>query len=248
MSATLTLNDRYTNGFAIQLANSDGAGIAFVFEINRSPDFASDDTLTGVVTGVPLGNSVVTILGLPSSTPFYIRAISSNIGAVYSNVLFAATTLVAPITNYAGFSVDKAMLVVPADIANLEASFAAGNALRAGFPVSNLLRDDPQSTFQSVGAVSFTLTFETSGEPIDTVALLGTMADDDATWAISSSPVEGNFAAAGATNSGFITFRCSPSIGRRPSYHGLYTLPAPVTNRFWSISIANAAGPTRNSA
>lgn len=244
MSLNLSLTNRAANELTFSLVADEDVMTQVVLELNRSPDFSSDDTIFKLITGIGNGTSSQTVRGLPSGTTWHIRALSNGSGAAYSNIVVAATTEVATATAYAGFSVDKSLLVDPVTIASISDGYGANNARLAGFPPFNLLRDDPQSTWQvipSVGAaLHTTLTFQTSGEPIDTVAILGTLASDDMIWSISSAPTVGGFGGAGSTASGDLPFRCSPSIGRRQYYHALYSLPAPTTNRFWSITITSS--------
>jgi hypothetical protein len=220
------------------LANPAGT---YRLEMNRAADFASDVTLfVDVAAGA---STQVVIPGLPNGTPFHIRGRLVNGTGGYGNTLLAATAEVAP-AGYTGFAIDKAALVIPAALADLAVGYTGGAAAIAGFPVTNLRSDDPQATWQYSGTGTATITFTTSGEPIDTVSILGTMIGDDATWTVSSTPVAGNFGANGSTTSGSVQMRCSPTLGRRLAYHALHQLPAPTTNRFWRIQIVSGARHT----
>lgn len=233
----LALVSREAGGFHLNLVNNGGGG-PFVLEINRASDFASDDTLIVIVQAGELAAGAFIVTGLPNETPFYMRL--RNAAGEYSPVVFAATLPVALVPGTTGFAIDKAQVVVPADVMGLGVTFGAGCAQRAGFPPSNLLRDDPQATFQSIAdaTIAQTFSFQTSGELIDTLALLGTMANDDMNWDIYSKQDEGDAYTARAV---FIPFRCSPTLGKRRSYHALHRLAAPVTHRFWQINVGGAS-------
>lgn len=209
-------------------------------EVNRAADFASDDSMFMTVAKAS-GDSAYPFLisGLPSGTPWYGRIRSDNSGE-RSVSDFMATLSVAPITTYAGYSIGKSLLVVPAGLRNLvHAGAGPEYQTRPGFPVQNLLRDDPSSTFQcstsTYGVTQQTqIRFATSGEPIDAIALLGMNIPDGCTWQIQSQP--------DASSSDFALYpmqemRVSPSIGRRPSYHAMYRLPSPSTHRYWVLQL-----------
>lgn len=223
----ITLSSRSNDGFVITYTGGDSS--PYEVEINREADFASDDSIKR--TG--MSASPITFTALPSGTPFYVRMRSTNASfPTWSNVLLTSTTAVTLDTSYAGFSHDKAMVVVPEDLNNIVCTGAA-----AGFPGSNLLRDDPMSQcrYQTSGG-DMIITFETSGAPVDVIALLGTFLNKDALWRIRSSATS-SFTSP-AYDTGSITARVSPTLGRRPSYHCMLQLPAPRTETFWRIDIA----------
>jgi len=235
----LTIAARAARSLALNLTNNDAANSVFFLEFNRERDFASDDTLLASTNPLPTGTTNINIPGLPGDTPFFVRARNSA-GGAYSPLALGATTTTAP-PAYVGRSVEPAAVVVPAELLNLAVGFSGGSAARAGFPVNNLLSDDPQASFQAINAGVVTLTWTTSGEPIDAVALLGTMIGDDTTWVVESAPAGVAFGGAGSTSSGSRTMRVSPGIGRRRVYHALFQLNATTTNTQWRVTINSAA-------
>ena len=215
--------------------NPDGAGANFVAEANRAADFASDDSLFLNLNNAGAGSANgFEMTGLPGGTIWNVRLLSKATGQ-YSSVLPAATLSPALVTTYAGYSIDKALLVVPDPIGELVS--LNGYEPLTGFPLQNLLRDDPVAVARFF-RLDVAFDFSTSGMAIDTIAVLGSNLNDDAVWNIQA------FSDAARTNmvfqTGTVQFRCSPTIGQRPSYHGLARF-APQTARYWRLAI-NAPG------
>lgn len=220
------------------------AGTASVsIEINRAKDFASDDSM--FITGTKTSGAdsyATTIYGLPSGTTFFGRIRNDTTGE-RSAAALRSTAAVAVSSTYTGYSIDKSLLVVPVDLIGLTVASDDYTAV-SGFPVSNLTRDDPSSTFQcrkntpNDVAGQQQIYFETSGEPINTIALLGLNVNDNETWQIQSRPdLATGFGAAGSVLYAAQTLRASPTIGRRASYHAIYNLPAPSTHKYWVIQL-----------
>lgn len=235
MAATITGITPRADGFQIAFNNPGPTGALYLHEVNRSQDFSSDDTL--ICPGyAEAGANLHDMLGLPNGTPFWIRTRSVEVDPTYSNVVLAST-LEVPVAPYGGFSIDKALIVVPAAISFIRDGYDAGSAARPGFPFTNLLRDDPSSTYQATSTAATTsleLLFQTSGEPIDTLAMLGSMAGIDAQIVVAHSP---NADYSNGVEEYRGAFRCSPSIGRRRSYHSLVQLLAPSTDRYWYVGV-----------
>ncbi len=218
---------------AIDLRAS-GVTAAGRIEANRSEDFSSDDSLFFDTPAPANGGMFKTVAGLPSGTPWFFRLIENN-GQV-SNTVLRSTAAVTPNLAYSGFSIDKAMIVVP------ETIFITGGAdvttnVNPAYPAGNMLLDDPATTMQSFGPGKFYIDFDTSGALVDTIAALGTMFNDDAVWTLYSDPTPATRATTIILNS---QFRCSPTIGRRRSYHGLHTF-TPTTNRAWRLYFDSVA-------
>lgn len=243
MSVPFTITAIATDGYDISYTNSAAAGAQIVFELNRAADFASDDTILISLTAPFNGSNTVTLRGLPNDTPFYIRAVNLTANGAYSDVQFVMTGMVAPDASFAGYSIEPAAIIVPADLQGITAVPAGGTTALAAFPPSNLLLDDPQSTFQaqSTGTMSVAIRFTTSGEPLDTFALLGTLAGASMSVTVSAYTNSGYGTVAFTT--GAQTLRASPSVGRRNTYHGMVKLATPRTDRFWAIIIT---GPARH--
>lgn len=228
MALTLTVTTRFSSGITLAWSGAGANDTQFQVEVNRAEDFASDDSLTATYPG-----SSVTLGGMPASTPWWCRV--RPVGGAWSNVILTSTFPVALNTTYTGFSIGKALMVIPESIANLTAI-----GLIAGYPISNLKRDDPASTARFATG-TFTIDFDTAGVPIDVIALLGTLANDTAQWRITGDFTAANRGTGGAYDSGFVSFRCSPTLGVRTVYHALQQLDAPSSASYWRITVNHSA-------
>lgn len=229
--ATVTIGTRTQVGFVVTIAASVGESV-FELEFNRSEDFASDDSL--VLTGRAAGSDTIT--GLPSDTVWCVRARKTNGGnGEWSPTARRATLPANPNGPYMGFSVDKALMVVPEKLNQISCATAS-----AGAPVSNLLRDDPMSVMRIDAAGTHTIIFETSWRPVDTIALLGTLAGREAQWQIRAAASQAGLSAPTFTT-GFVPFHASPNLGERKLYHGLSLLPSLRTEPWWAIDIQHTA-------
>jgi len=223
-----------TSTVQIGFRNNGPAGSNFLAELNRASDFSGDDTIFFRVDGAAAGSgNAFTAAGLPSGTPWHVRLTSLEGGSLRTLV---ATQPVTPATAYTGFSIEKAMLVVPEPIINLA---GAANVPAAGYPLANMLSDSPAAiTLWTVNDQQFN--FDTSGAPIDTIALLGTLFNDDARWRVQA------FSDAARTtaiyDSGVVPLRCSPTLGQRRVYHALASLASPVAARYWRVGFNSAGG------
>lgn len=230
---TLALNARTASSLTIAIT-AGGGETAFELEFNRSADFASDDSL--FKTGLAAGNAAVA--GLPAATPFYVRGRKTNAGAgAWSPTLFAATLEPAALVPYVGFSIEPALMIVPEAIDYINSPEAA-----VGSPATNLLDDDPLAVMRSQSE-NVTIIAHTAGRPADSVALLGTMLGEAATWRIRAADTEAGLTAAPPLDTGGLAFRASSNLGLRPSYHSFKKLAAAVTNPWWRLDVYSP-GPT----
>lgn len=210
-----------------------GGETTFEIEINRQPDFASDESMS--ITGVAAGN--VNINGLCATTNYYIRgrATNTNPKGAWSNVLVQATLLPAAPATYVGFSIEPTILVVPEPFESLTCADA-----EAGSSALNLANSDPLSTLRVQNDSAFSIIFKTNGRPIDTFALLGTNANNDATWRIRGADSQAGLATA-PVDTGSIAFRASPEIGQRPNFHAFRRLTALYEHPWWQIDVTHNA-------
>ncbi|MES2903279.1 MAG: hypothetical protein V4696_03760 [Pseudomonadota bacterium] len=218
----------------IVLALTAGGGeTQFEVEANRQPDFSSDDSL--VKTGLAAG--AVTFTGLPAETPFWFRGRSTNGGVKgpWSLLLLQATAVPAAPAAYTGYSIEPAILVVPEALSQMQCA-----AADAGSTADNLNNDDPLSVLRSSSG-SLSIIFNTGGVPLDVIALLGTMANDGATWRIRCASSQANLTASPTMDTGTVALRVSTGIGRRPSYHAYRRLSASRTDAWWQIDIVHTA-------
>lgn len=222
-------SDRTSSYVTIVLA-ADAGETAWEVEVNREPDFNADESYLASVGAA--GN--IQINDLVPSTPYYFRARKTNGGrGPWSNVFMASTYFpeVAPNPPYFGFSVVPALLVVPEPVTDLAATNVA-----AGSDVNNLLNDDPMSVFK-INGLGSAITFRTTGRGIDTIAMLGSLANEDVTWRIRTAATFNGVTNAPLMDTGNVDFRISPGIGRRKHYHAFRRLTNSYGTEYWRIDI-----------
>jgi hypothetical protein len=231
---TIALNARTATSLTIAIT-AGGGETAFDLELNREPDFASDDSF--YLSGLAAGNTAVQ--GLPSDTPWFVRSRKTNGGVgPWTATLLAATSAPAAPAGYVGFSILPAILAVPEPI-----DYIACAQADVGSDPYNLLDDDPQATMRATNNAP-AIVFHTAGRSVDTLALMGTLSGPTATWRIRAAGTQANLTAAPAYDTGAVTFHASSNLGRRPFYHGFHRLGAAVTHEWWRIDMANANAPS----
>ncbi len=111
-----------------------------------------------------------------------------------------------------------------------------GNALSVG-PASNLLREEPTMVFRSNGAGNVSLTFQSDGSPIDTIALLFTnlRATDTVQVRAANSAAE-TFSAPTYDSTALPAYTGVCAAPHRPKT--IIYLAAPVSAPFWRIDIS----------
>jgi hypothetical protein len=229
----LTLTSRTDKALTLSLT-AGGGETTFEIEANREPDFSADESI--MKTGAAAGS--VTIDGLPSDTIWYLRARATNTTpkGAWSTVLLASTSPPAAPGAYGGYSIEPAILVVPEPLDQLACA-----AADAGAPATNLANDDPLSTMRVQGSSSFNIVFHTPGRAIDVIALLGTLANEDATWRIRGATSQANLTASPTVDTGAVALRVNSGIGRRSSYHAYRRLSTSYTLEWWRIDITHTA-------
>lgn len=211
-----------------------GGETAWEVETNRAADFSSDESFNRPIAAA--GNFA--IADLVPDTPYYFRVRKTNAGAGPWSVPVMAATLpnnAPPNPAYNGFSIVPAILIVPEPVVDLVVT-----NLEPGNLGSNLLNDDPMSTTRIAGN-STAITFRTTGRPIDTFALLGTLANDDVLWRIRGAATAAAVTAAPVIDTGNVAFRISPGIPRRTHYHGFRRLAQTYQLEYWRIDLSGFA-------
>lgn len=231
MALAVTATAPTTQGWTVTFTGVTSE-LTFEVEFNRSPDFASDESIIW-----PIATNPLNVIRQPAGTQFYMRGRSKTptVGAWTPTVLVRTADPAAP-GAYSGFSIEPAILVVPEPIVNLSATIQ-----QSGYPASNLLNDDPTASWRQPSASGPVLTFETSGTPIDVVALLGTLTSNGAQWRIRAggTAAEAAHETAAPYDSGQIIFHTNAGLANKRYYHGVHRLPAPVTHRFWNITLVS---------
>jgi hypothetical protein len=227
--ATINLSARGASSITVALA-ADAGETSWEIEVNREPDFSADESY---FIAVDAGGDVP-IPDLVPDTPYYFRARKTNAsnGPWGATLMGSTTAPAAPLVPaYNGFSIIPAIVVVPEPIADLVATNVAD-----GSDALNLLNDDPMSVFHTVGASA--ITFRTTGRPVDTIAILGTLANEDVTWRIRAAATFAGVTGAPGVDTGVVQFRVNPGIGRRQHYHAFRRLAAVYDYEYWRIDIA----------
>lgn len=230
--STLSFTSRTDKAITVALAAGSGE-TAFEIELNRAADFSSDESQMRTA----LAAGAVVIDGLPADTIFYMRSRKTNGGTgAWGNVLMASTAAPASPAAYGGYSLEPAILVVPEPLDQITCA-----AADVGSPASNLANDDPLSTLRVQGSSSFSIQFHTPGRAIDVFALLGTLANDDATWRIRGAATQATLTSAPTVDTGVVALRVNSGIGRRNHYHAYRRLGAAYTLAWWQIDITHTA-------
>lgn len=232
MSTTLTVTAVTATTATIAFTNLPGGGSVEI-QIADNPDFR------GMFSWQNYAATPAAISGLNQLGTWYARGRTVTAGGVlgawgaivgfYTPAAGAWNTAPQPIM------IDPAIIVVPEPILG----FTNAGAV-AGYPASNLGRDDPNLFWVTTNA---DLLLQTAGAPINTIALLDTFVNEGAVWTIAA----GNTAAeanGGAPPFQLLnqTFRASTNLPQRPGYHGLLRLAAPQAYPFWRIVVTGAAG------
>lgn len=236
MPMTIALGARTATSVAFQTAGRTAGYDGIHFQYSTRKDFLF--TPSPVALAIPDGGGVATLIGLNQDNLYWVRAreVRSADGAVGSwTDPVAAYTLRSTVRDVApqGIMVRPAIIVTPAPI-----KLSLGSAQDAGHPVDNLLTDSPAEQWWSPYAYASYIRIETSGQPWDTIALLGTNLPSGATWYIYADDNPAGINGGAATYKAYppFQFHASPDLPGRPSYHGLHRVAgAPRTERFIHI-------------
>lgn len=140
-----------------------------------------------------------------------------------------------PDTSPLSIMVRPAIIVVPEPVTW---SASAGNT---GRPADNLGTDSPaEQAWFTPGY----LYFDTGGQPIDTIALLGTNMPAGVNWRVEAFGSAANRAAGTSIvyATGDAQFQASANLPGRQFYNGLIRLPAPRNELYWRIVFTAATG------
>jgi hypothetical protein len=139
-----------------------------------------------------------------------------------------------------------AVMIRPAIIVVPECVAWSSLVQQAAYPAANLGSDAPSEQFWSGSFAGASIDFDTGGQPIDTVALLGTNLPVATNWQIVT-----HLTAAARTagtgiqyNSGAVKFQASDGLPGRAAYHGIMRLPAARSEPFWRINFSGVGPPS----
>lgn len=236
MSTTLTPTGMTTTAVSIAFTNLPGGGTVEI-QIADNPMFR------GMVSFGSYAATPAAVNGLNQRGTYYARGRTVTAGGVKAawgaTEGFRTTDGVAWDTAAAAIMVSPGFLVVPECVVEMSAAEVAG------YPESNLLRDDPQAVWvtDQAGAGPYTATVHTRtvGQPIDTFALLSTNAPDNGTLQLKGTTT---MARALAANWDYVgpanAFRASPNLPQRATYHHLTRLGAPLNHMVWTWIVSSA--------
>lgn len=139
----------------------------------------------------------------------------------------------ARVTAPAAVMVEPAMLVIPEPVLMFHYTYGG----LAGFPPTNLLRDDPTLVWAASSNDGFALTFEHAGAPVDTIALLDTTLEEVQAINVYAGDVFADVQASAAPTFQGQMRRATTNMPQRAGYHAMFRLPAPISARFWRLSI-----------
>jgi hypothetical protein len=115
----------------------------------------------------------------------------------------------------------------------------------AGYPADNLATDSPNEQAWFTWAAGSAIDFDTQGQPIDTVALLGTNIPAGCLMRITSYASAANRTAGTSIqyDSGVISFQASAGLPGRPWYHMFHRTPTVRSEQFWRILFSSGDAP-----
>lgn len=230
LSATATSPTAVTLG----LSSVPAATVAIQVQYSLKHDF--NWSLSPIIQYDPATS--YNVVGLNQAGGYYWRARAldtagapleawSNVAAVYTPLQAARVLTPAPVM------IEPALLVPRAHILQWW-----GSSEVDGYPARVLNRDEPNTIWmarQSGGVVA--LDVQTTGEPIDTVALLRTTAAENATIKVSAGSSRSAAISSPSYTTGVVPFRASANLPARDGYHAFVRLPAPVSAPFWRIEV-----------
>lgn len=237
MAMSISLNTKTSTSITVDTAGrTTGTYDRIEWQISTRPDFSF--TLSPIAD---LATSASQLLqSLNQGNVYYVRArekvAASGVVTVWSNVLkvylaLANTWDTSPLS----ILLRPAIIVVPEDV--------TWNAVgvQTSRPADNLGTDSPA---EQCWFASGPLKFDTAGQPIDTIALLGTNLPIGVNWRAESFATAANRDAGTSvvSTTGDVQFHASPNLPGRPWYNGLLRLAAPRTELYWRLVFTAATG------
>jgi hypothetical protein len=236
---SISLNSRTASTIVFDLAGrTTGTYDTVDVQYSCRPDF--NFTLAPVVNFATAAQ--ITLQGLNQANLYFVRARerASGTGAAGPWALLpaAAYTLQSTTLDTAPLAImlRPAIIVVPEPVTW---SYSGGGA--AGYPADNLSSDSPAE--QAWFAPGY-LYFDTGGQPIDTIALLGTNIPPGVDWQVEAFGTAANRAAGTSIlyASAGTQFHASPNLPGRQFYNGLIRLPAPRNELYWRVVFSAFSG------
>lgn len=231
MSVTVAIDNITASSCRFTYSGIDPAAVQIESQISPRPDFmfcACPLFLTGIA-------GPYTIPGLNRAQTYFVRSrgITGAGGQLAWSAVRSFRTAVGvgqDLTEQAVF-LEPAIVCIPETVLNLTAT-----AEVAGYPVTNLLDDGPSvAVLGEAAANTFRMTFELSGAPVDTFALLSTSLPEAVQVKLSYGASKAE--AEAETSVAFDTAgRASPNLPGRMAYH-LFNRFAEVSAKWFQLEI-----------
>lgn len=250
MSSVLTVSAITATGCTIAFTNMPGGGSVEI-QIADNPEFrglVSWNRYTVTPTGVG---------GLNQLGTYYARGRTVTgggaLGAWGATVGFYTTAGVAWSTAPQNVLLSPGLVVPPVPILNI---VETTNAAVAGYPMTNLLRDDPNLIAiatpwaSGTGTDQVAIDFDTAGGPIDTIALLDANFPETVLIQVLASTTAarraaGNSDIPGGAFTGPTYTRASANLPQRRGYHALIRSAVPVALPYWRVYVYVPTGTWR---
>lgn len=235
ISLVATATSATTARLDISAVNSGATGLQIQYGLR-------EDFIYTLAPIVPVAvAAAIDVAGLNQVAQYYYRireAYADGTTAGWSNIAAAYQPIAAAQVTTPGLvMIEPALIMLPVTVLNWTSPQEI-----AGHPARLLDIDSPVAQWWASGGPSYGFEMEHGGSPIDTIALLGTNAPDNATITIKAGSSLANVRG-GAPEYSTVTraFRASANLPGRDGYHGYVRLPAPVTYKFWRVEIGNGA-------
>jgi hypothetical protein len=184
-------------------------------------------------------SSTVAMTNLNQGNTYSIRArerdsSTSNVGAWADPIQAYTPVSVAQDTTPLSIMQRPALLVVPEPVNWMAFGYDTGH------PPDNLGSDSPSE--QLWVTETGWLGFDSAGQPIDTIALMGTNVPAVSGIHLLAYPTKAGRDAQDGSHTytlDLAQFQASPGLPGRPSYHGLIRLPAPRNERYWALGFTD---------
>jgi hypothetical protein len=238
---TAAINSRTSTTIAVVLGARTPASYDLIqFQYSTRPDFSFGMApLADFATA-----AAITLQSLNQGNTYFVRAREKASASGALGPWCATMQVYLPLATSQDLTsqavlLRPAIVVVPEPVTWGFASTPGG--IISGYPIDNLASDSPaEQTWFTPGMIYF----DTAGQPIDTIALLGTNIPAGVLWRAEGYPSAADRTAGTniVTTSGDLQFQCSANLPGRAFYHGLIRLAAPSTATSWRLTFAAATG------
>lgn len=230
MSTTLTITGITATTCSIAFTNLPGGGTVEI-QIADNPSFF------GLVSFKTYAATPAGIVGLNQRGTYYARGRTVTAGGALG--AWGAIEGIRTSDGVAWITAPQNTLVSPAIIVPPEPVLAIATEVGsvAGYPASNLLRDDPNLVWAASSGAGTYMVLKTAGQPIDTFALLDCNSSAPQLQIVCASTMADAINNTGdAVDHGSYSI-ASANLPQRPGYHFLIRIAAPTTKRFHLFNV-----------